>query len=70
MREAIPGHQSLRHQVILVVPVAVGGNPLLVLDFLVFPVSFGHRLCGQPFYAPVVAATLIGVGPVICRMVT
>jgi hypothetical protein len=39
---------------LLVEPVAMVGNPVLVLDLLVLPMSIGHRFCGQAFHAPVV----------------
>src|SRR5215218_9650932 len=39
---------------LLVVPVPVILNPVFVLGFKVLLVGLGHRLCGQPFYPPVV----------------
>src|SRR5215217_2879837 len=39
---------------LLVVPVPVILDPVFVLGFKVLLVGLGHRLCGQPFHAPVV----------------
>src|SRR5215208_8383105 len=39
---------------LLVVPVPMILDPVFVLDFEVLLVGLGHRLCGQPFHAPVV----------------
>src|SRR5215207_2035887 len=39
---------------LLVERVAVVGNLVLVLNFLVLPMGIGDRFCGQPFHALVV----------------
>ena len=39
---------------LLVVPVPVVLDSVLILNFEVLLVGLGHRLCGQPFHAPVV----------------